>query len=481
MTDMFCGAGGSTSGAIQVPGVRVLMAANHWQLDTHNHNHPDTDHDRADLHAVDPPRYPQTDLLWASPECTNHSKAKGKKRGQPALFGRNGKNEEPDPGAERSRATMWDVPRFAEYHRYRGIIVENVVDVRERWELWPAWLHAMDCLDYDVRVVYLNSMFANRLGPAAPQSRNRMYVVAWRRGERAPDLNRWTRPVATCDQCGHSGLAVQGWKRLDRQFGVYGRNGQYWWRCPTKRCHAIVQPPVLPASAALDFTVLGERIGDRKDPLEPPTIRRIERFFEKYGTAPMLAPAGGTWREHAAPVDQPMPTRTATESDGIAVPPMLLPVEGREGVWARPVTEPARTQTSRAETALVVPLRNNGVARPADQHPLMTIAAGGEHQMLVEYYGNGRAVPVTQPIPTIPTKDRFALVSSTVPRVEDCTFRMLEISEIQAGMAFAPTYTILGTAKRDRVRQLGNAVTPPAARDLIAAMTEAITGVEIAA
>ena len=33
---------------------------------------------------------------------------------------------------------------------------------------------------------------------------------------------------------------------------------------------------------------------------------------------------------------------------------------------------------------------------------------------------------------------------------------------------------------RERVRQLGNAVTPPAARDLIAALVEAINGAEIA-
>ena len=45
LTDMFCGAGGSSTGAIQVPGVKVRMAANHWKLacDVHNANHPDTD------------------------------------------------------------------------------------------------------------------------------------------------------------------------------------------------------------------------------------------------------------------------------------------------------------------------------------------------------------------------------------------------------------------------------------------------------
>jgi hypothetical protein len=71
ITDLFCGAGGSSSGAIQVPGVTVRMAANHWKLavETHNRNHPDADHDCADISQVDPRRYPATDILWASPEC----------------------------------------------------------------------------------------------------------------------------------------------------------------------------------------------------------------------------------------------------------------------------------------------------------------------------------------------------------------------------------------------------------------------------
>lgn len=46
LTDLFCGAGGSSTGAIQVPGIEVRVASNHWQLavDTHNTNHPDAAH-----------------------------------------------------------------------------------------------------------------------------------------------------------------------------------------------------------------------------------------------------------------------------------------------------------------------------------------------------------------------------------------------------------------------------------------------------
>ena len=46
MTDMFCGAGGSSTGATMIPGISVKTALNHWQkaLDSHNANHPDTIH-----------------------------------------------------------------------------------------------------------------------------------------------------------------------------------------------------------------------------------------------------------------------------------------------------------------------------------------------------------------------------------------------------------------------------------------------------
>lgn len=57
-TDLFAGAGGSTTGATQA-GARVVIAANHWRLavDTHQANHPDTQHDCADISQVEPRRY----------------------------------------------------------------------------------------------------------------------------------------------------------------------------------------------------------------------------------------------------------------------------------------------------------------------------------------------------------------------------------------------------------------------------------------
>ncbi len=504
ITDLFCGAGGSSSGAEQVPGVRVRMAANHWALavETHNRNLPHADHDTADISQVEPRRYPRTDILWASPECTNHSQAKGVRRSidaQPDLFG----ETLPDEAAVRSRSTMMDVLRFAEIHRYRAIVVENVVDVRD-WILWPAWVMGLDNLGYDHQVVYLNSMFAQQVGAPAPQSRDRLYVVAWRRGNLAPDLDRWTRPMAVCPRCGQSVSARRVWKNPARPRGRYRQ--QYVWHCPNTACCGIeVFPGVLPAAVAIDWALAGERIGDRVRPLAAKTIARIEAGLRRYARPqPFLTPLR-SGRPRTIGMDEPVATVVANGSNHSLVKPLLVPAGGTWNDSAQPVTEPFRTRTTRDTEALVVPVE--GREEIAGNHYALVVrnltARGDQGQMstpvteplrtqmassvqslirwdhlLVPYYGTAVARRVDQPAGTVTTVVRNALVGPQVA-VEDCTFRMLEPHEIQAAMAFLPGYEVLGN-KRERVRQLGNAVTPPAARDLIAAVVEALTGEAVA-
>jgi DNA (cytosine-5)-methyltransferase 1 len=132
VTDLFCGAGGSSQGA-EDAGTQLALGLNHWRraIDTHATNFPHAEHDCADVSVCDPRYYPTTDLLIASPECTSHSYANGVSR----KLARRSLLEVPDPAAERSRATMWDVVRFMEAHRYQAVIVENVVNVRD-WELF---------------------------------------------------------------------------------------------------------------------------------------------------------------------------------------------------------------------------------------------------------------------------------------------------------------------------------------------------------
>jgi len=511
ITDLFCGAGGSSSGLATLPGVRIVIAANHWQLaiDSHQANHPDTDHSSADISQVEPSWFPTTEILWASPECTNHSVAKGVKRQRAvneALFELDGTRPMADESANRSRATMWDVPRFAEYHHYKAIIIENVVDAY-RWVPFPAWLQTMELLGYEHEVVWLNSMHAQARGLPAPQSRDRMYVVFWLKGNRKPDLQKWTRPQALCETHGVIS-ALQAFKKPER-WGRY--RAQYVYRCPL--CAVIVEPGWLPASAAIDWTIKGTRIGDREKPLSPKTMTRIQKGIERYWKPLVVAAAGNTYDGvttgsnylRAWPTTDQLPTQTTSAQHGLALPPiitdgirgegtvqsganpmltqttaqtkgvlvpLLVPVEGRDGKSAGLGSDPLRTQSTRNETAIVVPLRNNGVAKSAGQ-PIDTVSAGGNHHgLLVPYYGNGTPSPASQPHRTLTTVDRYSLVTGPV-EVDDCVFRMLTPDEIKVGMAFTSDYILLGT-KREQVRQSGNAVTPPAARDLGAAVIESL-------
>ena len=135
-------------------------------------------------------------------------------------------------------------------------------------------------------------------------------------------------------------------------------------------------------------------------------------------------PAGGTWHEAARPVSDPFRARTTRDTEGVLI---------------APDTEPS------TNGHLVVPYdRTSSALRAA-----------------------------IDPLPTQTTIQGDALVGAA-RKVEDCSFRMLDVGEIQGAMAFTADYRVLGT-KRQRVRQLGNAVTPPAARDLLSALTEVIT------
>ena len=531
LTDLFCGAGGSSTGAVSVPGVTVRLAANHWDraIETHNANHPTVDHLQADISQTDPRYVPRTDLLWASPECTNHSRAKGRKAPtQPDLFG----DSLPDEAAMRSRATMWDVVRFTEVHQYRAILVENVVEVVDwssgntaRSGLFDAWLQAMRSMGYQHRIISMNSMHAQATGMPAPQSRDRVYIAFWRTGERAPDFEHMQRPRAYCPTCGEVVAAVQSWKRPGTRTGRY--RSQYVYRCPKHSCRGqIVEPGWLPASTIIDWTLPGTRIGDRTKPLADKTMRRIQMGIDRYW-APFLQETANGYDaadpKHARhgdpdsyyrvwPLTDPTGVMHTRESKALVVPPIAVPVEGRDGKAPASMLYPMRTMTTRSETGVAMPfiteLRGGGSTVRATSEALATVTASGNHHGLVVPAGgtwNDDARPTTEAIRTLHTREAYGLVmrnneggaEMTTPdyepvrtmttaghqslmtgrtvNVEDVRFRMLEPSEIKQAMAFPAEYIMLGN-RREQVKLSGNAVTPPAARDLIATVAAAITG-----
>jgi DNA (cytosine-5)-methyltransferase 1 len=351
VTDLFCGAGGSSIGAERA-GATLRMAANHWDLaiETHNSNFPNADHDCADVSQVEPRRYPATDILIASPECTTHSQA-GPRRHEPNLFDPNG-----DPSVERSRATMWDVARFAEVHNYRAIIVENVVDIL-RWKPFHAWLSAMDSLGYAHQLVSLNSMVAH----PTPQSRDRLYIVFWQRKNRRPDLD--IRPVSWCMSCDKQVAGIQSFKRTDRIAGKYRQ--QYVYRCPS--CAGVALPFAWPAASAIDWNLPNPRIGDRTRPLAEATMRRIRIGLKRFGPS-IVQKSGHTYEAPGSgysrswPIAAPLPVQTTETHHALVVPY----TQGTEP--AQPSDRPMATIVTRDKFALVVPVHHSAAgpgAQPA--------------------------------------------------------------------------------------------------------------------
>ncbi|RBM18129.1 DNA cytosine methyltransferase [Prauserella sp. PE36] len=357
-----------------VEGVTVRMACNHWDLaiQTHNYNFPHVDHDRQDIAEIDPRRYPSTDILWASPACTFWSQAAGRKvdfdtrATEPGLFDLtdlSDLNDEPEDieAKERSRALMKDVPRFAEYHRYRAVIVENTPPLL-KWWYFPQWIARMRNLGYRHKVLTLNSAFAHQLGAPAPQLRDRVYVVFWQERYPEPDFERWTRPQAWCPDCGEVVTALRAPKDPAKPHGAYG--AQYVFRCPRITCrHGIVHPYTLPALSIIDWTNPGIRIGDRArhglPPLKPKTYQRIAASLRRFGRPVTVEAAGNTFERRpgarAWPADEPLKTLHTTQSKALACPPLLMPMEGREGKYGRLAAHPMRAQTGRHETGLLVP------------------------------------------------------------------------------------------------------------------------------
>ncbi len=247
----------------------------------------------------------------ASPECTKWSQANGKAR--PAI--EEGLFEDPlsDDAATRSRLLMFDVLRFAEHHRYRYMIVENVVDIatQAKYRLaWQVWRQRLAALGYHFRVMSINSMHAQMLGPGAPQSRDRIYVVCWREGERAPDLDRLIRPRAYCPRCDAVVEASQAWK-VGRTVGKYRVQYTYVHAA----CGMTVEPGWRPASDAIDWSIRGQRIADRAKPLAEKTMLRIAAGIARYWT-PVHIEALGNQYDAADPNTCATATLTPTTGRG---------------------------------------------------------------------------------------------------------------------------------------------------------------------
>lgn len=231
--DCFAGGGGASKGIEQALGRCIDIAVNHdpQAIRIHRVNHPKTKHLTEDIFEVDLLKYTKgqhVSLMWASPDCTQFSKAKG---GKPRISG--------------IRMLPWAVYKHAASIQPDVIIMENVEEIQQWGPLddtgHPIKEHAGEEYDRFIRSVCgLGYTFESRELVAAdygaPTTRKRWYAIF----RKDHSSIRWPH-------------------RTHYQYINWEPCGKY-----------------------IDWSDLGRSIFDRKKPLAEATQRRIANGIRKY-------------------------------------------------------------------------------------------------------------------------------------------------------------------------------------------------------
>ncbi|THU34226.1 DNA cytosine methyltransferase [Niastella caeni] len=405
IVDLFCGAGGTTTGFVQAElegsGIaKVIACVNHdpKAIKSHWANHPEVKHFEEDIRTLDlteltaltrqyQTMYPDAYLiLWASLECTNFSKAKG---GQP---------RDAD-----SRTLADHLPRYRAALNPDYIMIENVVEFmswgpldangkpvsRKNGQDWMRWREVMK-------------------GEIFPNSKDWWYVDEWK------ELNSANYGAYTS---------------RNRLFGIFAKPVlPIAWPEPTHAknpskfsLHGDLQRWKA-VKEVLDFSDEGESIFTRAKPLSDKTLERIYAGLLKYvakGDTSFISkyysgkPAG-----KVNSVNQPSATVTTFGNSSLVQ---------AVGFTAQSVDQPAGTITTVDHHSLVkaafIQQRNSGEpeSKLVDiDGPARTLTATGGNQELVQtrflkhYYSNGGELSsIESPSATISTRDRSAVVSVT--------------------------------------------------------------------
>lgn len=328
MVDLFCGAGGTSTGAVKAVeeieqefGIKVtlrIVAVNHWDvaIETHSANHRFAQHHCNSLKAVKPRKVHKgpLDILVASPECTHHSNARGGK-----------------PMDDQSRSSGDDVVRWIKELKPRFVIIENVREYRtwgplndrnrpiksRRGEYFQRFLGQIADLGY------LND---DQLKCAAdygdPTTRVRLFVFCKKSLTTRPT---WPAPTHAKDP---SKLLV----KLEK------------WQTARDR--------------VIDWNDLGTSILNRKRPLSQNTLRRIEAGLKKFSGIDLggfLVKLYGT--STAASADAPVPTVTGQGGHiGLATPFQIrTDCAGGKTAGYRSIDDPAATVVGSGGLGVVKP------------------------------------------------------------------------------------------------------------------------------
>lgn len=498
VVDLFAGGGGASEAMKQALGVDPALAYNHdeWAIGLHAANHPLTDHHREDIWHADP----RIDVAgrpvgWfhASPDCTHFSQAKG---GQP----RNGK----------IRALTWVVLKWCGQLGRIGL-APRIVSLENVWQIltWGP-LVAKRCKDTG-RVLKMDGTVAAR-GERVPVEQQQLVPDKRHAGR------TWRQFIAALEA---QGYAVE-WRKLvasdygagtsrERLFLCARRDGEpIRWPAPTHG-NAPGLKPLVTAADCIDFSDLGRSIFDRPRPLADATMRRIAKGLVRHvleAEDPFFltefanASNGRTWS-----AGEPLRTQCAGVKGGhfAVVAPTLVQTGYGERAGQAPraldIRQPLGTVVAggvkHALVAAFLEQACSGYYQGAGQNlrrPAPTICAKGSIQrlvsaelaelspeqeagalrvaaFLVNYYGHGTALDVRDPLDTVTTRDRMALVTvhlQGVPYViTDIRLRMLKPSELFRAQGFPAGYIFDRTADgrpvttTAAVRMVGNSVSPP--------------------
>lgn len=214
-----------------------------------------------------------------------------------------------------------------------------------------------------------------------------------------------------------------------------------------------------------------------------PTIRKRLFLIARRDGLPIVWPAP-THGDPASPevkTRRLKPWRTAAEVIDLSIPcPSIF---GRK----RPLAENTLRRIARGLQRYVIEaqepfiikvnhgyeyFRGQGINEMTTENGFALVSA-----FLMKYYGTGDGQPLGEPLHTITTKDRMALVmiKGEPWQIVDIGMRMLEPHELYAAQGFPADYIHTHTAsgkrlsKSAQVRMCGNSVCPPVAAALVRA------------
>ena len=414
VVDSFAGGGGASLGIELALGRGPDVAINHdpEAIALHQANHPHTKHYCESVWNVDPKIATggrPVGLMWLSPDCKHHSKAKGGK-----------------PLNKKVRGLAWLAVRWAKAVRPRVIVLENV----EEFQQWGP-LHPSDHPDAKLRdrpVVDKKGLTFRRF---VGRLRALGYEVEYRELRAcdygAPTIRKRLFLIARCD-----GQAIV-WPEP-----THGPGRPQPWRTA-----AEIIDWSLPCPSIFLSREEGKAIGAKR-PLADATMRRIAAGVKRYvldAKRPFIVSLTHHGGDRLTDIDGPVPTITAAHRGELALTvPVIAGVGGRAGQSPpRSADQPFQTITTKADSVLVVPTliqtgygedkkRNGGRGQdprvPGLEKPLGTVVAGGgKHALVAAFMAQHNTDVVghamTEPVSTIVGKGcTQALVASSIVKLK---------------------------------------------------------------